>query len=79
MNNQMPYYIRMFLALAYIVLGIVVLSSDFYQIGKKYSMLFGALLIGYGIFRAYRNQKKWDVLKHERDSSLRDRYLDNWA
>jgi hypothetical protein len=80
MNNQVPYYIKMFLALGYIAIGIIVLTSDagVALTGRKeYAFAFGALCIIYGIYRAYRNQKKWDETNHEKDNSIRNDYLDN--
>jgi hypothetical protein len=69
MKNQMPYYFRMFIALGYMVAGIISLTTPLAQQfleSKLYGMLLGILLFGYGLFRAYRNQKQWDVLNHEK-------------
>lgn len=69
MNNQLPYYFRMFLALAYVILGIFLMSTKAGEqiTGKKeFGLIFGLVCIIYGLFRAYRNQKKWDKPTHER-------------
>jgi uncharacterized membrane protein HdeD (DUF308 family) len=68
MKNQMPYYIRMFIALGYIVGGTICLTTPIAENAldsKKYGMLLGVLLIVYGLFRAYRNQKQWDTPNRE--------------
>ncbi len=69
MKNQLPFYFRMFLALAYIVMGLIILTTPAgeYMTGRKsFGMVFGALCIIYGVFRGYRNIKKWDTLNHEK-------------
>ena len=68
MNNQMPYYFRMFVALAYIFAGLYVLTTKYVENrleSKEMSMIFGALLLIYGLFRGYRNQKSWDKPNRE--------------
>lgn len=69
MKNQMPYYIRMFIALGYVVGGIICLTTPFAAQrleSKFYGMMLGVVLLSYGLFRAYRNQKQWDVMNHEK-------------
>jgi uncharacterized membrane protein HdeD (DUF308 family) len=69
MKSQMPFYFRMFLALGYIILGIVALTTPAGELmtgSKVFGMVFGILVIIYGIFRAYRNVKRWDTLNHEK-------------
>ena len=68
MKNQMPYYFRMFIALGYIVAGIISLTTPLavrLLESKLYGMLLGVLLLSYGLFRAYRNQKRWDTKDYE--------------
>jgi uncharacterized membrane protein HdeD (DUF308 family) len=68
MKNHIPYYIRMFIALGYIVGGIICLTTPLAEMAlesKKYGLLLGVLLIVYGLFRAYRNQKRWDAPNRE--------------
>ena len=64
----MPYYFRMFVALAYILAGLFVMTTKYVEVrleSKEMSMIFGALLLIYGLFRGYRNQKSWDKPNRE--------------
>jgi hypothetical protein len=68
MNNQLPYYFRMFVALGYIVIGVIALTTNAGEMmtgSKAFGMAFAFGCIAYGLFRAYRNQKKWDKPTHE--------------
>ena len=68
MKNQLPFYFRMFIALGYIILGIVAITTPAGEMmtgRKSYGIAFAVLCIGYGIYRAYRNVKKWDTMNHE--------------
>lgn len=63
-GNQGPYYIKMLLAITYIIFGVVILTSDIvnlFAVKKEYMIIFGILCIIYGLYRGYRNQKQWDV------------------
>jgi uncharacterized membrane protein HdeD (DUF308 family) len=71
MNNNFsfPYLFRMLLGVAYIALGVFVLTTDkataFLGNRKSMAIVLGILCIIYGCFRIYRNQKNWDQPKHE--------------
>jgi hypothetical protein len=68
MKNQAPYYFRMFIALGYIVLGVIFLTSKGGELllgSKTMSLLLGGACIVYGLFRMFRNQKKWDKTNFE--------------
>lgn len=68
MKNQLPYYFRMFIALGYIVIGGIVLTTNAGEVltgNRTFGFVFAFACIVYGIFRAYRNIKKWDKPSHE--------------
>lgn len=58
------YYLRMFIGVAYIIMGLVFLMTEAGEklVGNKMlGLAFGGLLAIYGAFRFYRNHKKWDT------------------
>ena len=59
----MSHYIRMAIAVTYIILGIIFFSTNAGELifgQKKYGLILGALFVIYGAFRFYRAQQKWD-------------------
>lgn len=59
----MSHYFRMAIAVTYIIMGIIFLSTNAGEIlfGKKIlGLLLGGLFIIYGGFRFYRAQQRWD-------------------
>ena len=68
MKNSFPFFIRMFIGLGYVVMGIVALvtpAGELLTKSKSWGMIVGVLLIIYGAFRTYRNVKMWDKTKYE--------------
>ena len=62
-KSMLPFYFRMAIAIAYIVLGFVVLNTDagFIMTGSKtFGYIFGSLCLAYGLFRIYRARKNMD-------------------
>ena len=63
-KSMMPFYFRMSIAIAYIVLGMVILTTDagFIMTGSKaFGWVFGSLCLAYGLFRIYRARKNMDT------------------
>ncbi len=63
-KSMLPFYFRMLIAVAYIVLGMIVLTTDagFIMTGSKaFGWVFGSLCLIYGIFRIYRARKNMDT------------------
>lgn len=66
MKNQVPYYFKMAIAVGYIILGLMALTTGAGEalVGNKtIAIVFGLACIVYGAFRIYRNQKRWDEMK----------------
>lgn len=59
-GNDVMKYIGIVMALLYVGLGIAVLAGpkNLFNIPQKYIFPLGALLIAYGLFRAYRIYQK---------------------
>jgi hypothetical protein len=63
-TNQALKYFGFFMVVFYIILGLLfVFSSEFFpELNRIAKLIFGVILVIYGIFRAYRAIKS---LKHE--------------
>jgi putative effector of murein hydrolase len=56
-KSMLPFYLRMLIAIAYIIMGIIMLTTDagFYMTGTKlFGTIFGIACLAYGAFRMYR-------------------------
>ena len=62
-KSMIPFYIRMLIAAGYIVIGIIMLTSEagYLMTGNKaFGWIFGIGCILYGLFRMYRARNGWD-------------------
>jgi hypothetical protein len=59
-SNDVMKYVGIVMALLYVGLGIAILvgQNNFFNIQSKYIFPLGAMLIVYGLFRAYRIYQK---------------------
>ncbi|MBL7816062.1 MAG: hypothetical protein JNL70_13680 [Saprospiraceae bacterium] len=62
-KSMLPFYFRMLIALGYLVIGIIMLTTDagLLMTGTKtFGWVFGFGCIAYGLFRMYRARQGWD-------------------
>lgn len=62
-KSMLPFYFRMFISIGYLVLGMVVLTTDVGLImtgSNAFGWVFGSLCLIYGLFRMYRARKGMD-------------------
>jgi hypothetical protein len=54
-------YLGMVMAVLYLIIGIVVLQNDsrLFRLPESYSLIFGIVLILYGLFRGYRIYQRY--------------------
>lgn len=62
-KNMLPFYFRMLIALGYMVIGIIMLTTEAGLVmtgNKSFGWVFGIGCIVYGLFRMYRARKGLD-------------------
>ena len=67
-KSMLPFYFRVFIALGYIVIGIIMLTTKAGLMmtgNKSFGFVFGIACLGYGAFRIYRARKRWDSPNYE--------------
>lgn len=54
-------YMGILMAVLYLVLGVIVLegTNRLFNLPRNYALIFGIMLIGYGVFRGYRIYQKY--------------------
>jgi hypothetical protein len=59
--NSATKYFALFMSLIYLMLGAALLANSpfFATVPRKYTLIFGGLMIVYGLFRGYRTYQKY--------------------